>query len=102
MKLSYTEISGNKPGIIEFSNGVIMEFGTYPMNSLASDGDSGGYKVNITLNKIKTFYCAYATSIYANGFPKCAIKNRQSGIITLISDVNVNGGFISWLVIGKI
>lgn len=88
-------------GYFYLSSGVCVEYGTYPANSMDSNGNNGGYTKTITLRSgITTFYFAIASSIYSGGFPNTCIFTRSSGAVTIGCNVNTSSVYVSWMVIG--
>lgn len=99
----FTPLSSATRGQLKLPNGYMSVWGVVPLSALTTSPNYGGlYTTTIDLNSYGFLGNSMSTAVPRYpGHPKISHTwDDASKMLTLVSDVNVSGGFVNWMVIG--
>jgi len=103
LQSGYTHLSEDEIGYVKFSNGLKAIYGTYPAQAMIDERPTtGGYSVTIDISKygLKNPLFTLASPRYSQGHPTATVHSVSENAIKIGCNINYDGCFITWLVIG--
>lgn len=102
LQSGYTHLSQTTNGCVEFENGLKVVYGSYNAGFMSRDSTTDGYSTTIDISQygLNNPLFALASARYNQGHPLATVHSTSVDAIKIGCNVNYDGCFIMWFVIG--
>lgn len=102
LQSGYTHLSQTTNGCVEFENGLKVVYGSYNAGFMSRDSTTDGYSITIDISQygLNNPLFALASARYDQGHPLATVHSTSVDAIKIGCNVNYDGCFIMWFVIG--